>query len=532
MLTESDLQTATWLASIASGQCVVIRGHVGEHRLEGIKAILPLGVFQWTPLELPQGEALDPEFFASIMPALLGEVPKKVYVMPLVASSIQIDALAEVRVNQPWLQWVAVVPDPEIDPILPDGILLFDAKTRVFTNEERIPAPIQSWAEKILAGMRSEEEKKHTMGLEGPKILATINAISAGEYQGLSSILGPFDAKYVSQLVTIAVEIAGVEGVDPDTITAEIEESTTIEATITHDALLCDPCGVPLPEKQLSQNTKMANLNLVHRPQVFEQGKALPMYPPGDPAGRYAREMDAVRRDPEIHGALLEILQELPCMSDGGQPRACVEGCNDPIQKWACLRDNAWGNGMPSAIVDHWIEVFAQLVARAGRKAREAYNSFINIAFQASAANTTFSVANFAEMVQRNTIPTPQAPTISPTRPLKIAPQPSDTLRFPLPVAIPKTGCLPQPMRTQKLPAVVESRAQKLSARLDVLVDRIEQLKGRLQANGSRSPTPQSANDPLLGPSNSSSVEAEDLGDADLSLDALEKRVARLAHGR
>ncbi len=65
----------------------------------GIEGDPALGAFQWVPIELPQGEALDLEFYASIMPSQRGEVPRKIYVMPLVASTVQIDALAEVRAN-------------------------------------------------------------------------------------------------------------------------------------------------------------------------------------------------------------------------------------------------------------------------------------------------------------------------------------------------------------------------------------------------------------------------------------------------
>jgi len=91
-LTESDLQTPEWLAALVSGYCVVIRGLVGEHRLDGLKAIFPLSVLRGMTIELPPGEAIDAEFFASIMPSLLGELPKRVYVLPLVTSSTQIDA--------------------------------------------------------------------------------------------------------------------------------------------------------------------------------------------------------------------------------------------------------------------------------------------------------------------------------------------------------------------------------------------------------------------------------------------------------
>ncbi len=513
MLTESDLQTPAWLAAIVSGSCVVIRGHVGEHRLEGLKAILPLGAFQWVPIELPQGEALDPEFFASIMPAMPGEVPRKVYIMPLVASTVQIDALAEVRASQPWLQWIAVVPDPEINPVLPDGILLFDTKSRVFCDEAKIPAAARSWAEKILEGTRSEEEKHKAVTTEGPKILATINAVSAGEYQTLPGTLGKVDANYITQLITIASAIAGVEGADSEAIMAEIEENATIEETIAPNPPL------PAEGKSLAQNTSPNHQNPISRPQIFENGKALPIYPPGDPAEKYVRELDAMRRDPEVNGALLEILQELSCEDENRQRPQCADQCNDPAQKWACMRDHAWGAGVPSAIVDHWLEVFALMVARVGRKPREAYQSFANVMLQASAASPTFSKVNFEEMVRNNALPAPAPPSPSPSKPS--------------PTLMPKkVAQLPLPLKPQKLSAPIESRAQKLTARLDAIANRIEKLKEKLNPSSVNASTPQPANDPLPATSAASSWEAGELGDEDLSLDALERRVARLAHGK
>ncbi len=519
MLTESDLQTPAWLAAIVSGQSVIIRGHVGEHRLEGLKAILPLGAFQWVPIELPQGEALDLEFFVSIMPALPGEIPRKIYVIPLVASTVQIDALAEVRVNQPWLQWIAVVPDPEINPVLPDGILLFDTKSRNFPDEVKIPNTARAWAEKVLDGARSEEEKHRAVVTEGPKILATINAVSAGEYQTLPGILGKVDARYITQLVTIASTIAGVGGVDAEAIVAEIEENASIEETITPN--LAPPEEVKTPIQNLSPTRQ----NFPPHPQIFENGKALPIYPPGDPVGKYSHELDAVRRDPEAHGALLEILQEFPCEGENGQRRPCANRCNDPAQKWACMRDNAWSTGMPSAIVDHWLEVFALMVARVGRKPREAYHSFTNMVLQASAASPTFSAVNFEEMVRHNAVPFQKQTVSQPTKLSKITPSPAPSK--PIPAVAPKKVA-PLPTKTQKLPAPAESRVQKLSSRLDVLVTRMEQLKGRIETNGVNATTPQPANDPLPGTSAASSWEADSLGSDDLSLDALEKRVARL----
>ncbi len=507
MLTESDLQTPAWLAALVSGHCVIIRGHVGEHRLEGLKAILPLGVFQWAPLELPQGEALDPEFFASIMPSQPGEVPRKVHVMPLVASTVQVDALAEVRANQPWMQWIAVVPDPEINPVLPEGILLFDAKSRAFSNAETIPAAALAWAEQVLGGARSEEEKKHAVAAEGPKILATINAVSAGDYQTLLGTLGKVDTNYVMNLVTIASTIAGLEEVDSEAIAAEIEENATIEESLQPGASL------PVETKPPTARTIADPSRFVPHPQIFENGKALPIYPPGDPVGKYCHELDAVRRDPEVYGALLEMLQEFQCEDENGQRPACAGQCNDPAQKWACMRDHAWNSGMPSAIVDHCIEIFALMVTRVGRNAREAYQSFGNIALQVSAANPTFSEANFVGMVKKNGVPIQQPPAPAPVKPPK-------TMR----------GCFPLPLQPQKAPVPAESRAQKLIARLDALASKMEQLKARFHPDTRNASTPHLANDPLPVASAASSWEVDDAESLGLSLEALEKRAARFAH--
>ncbi len=527
MLTESDLQSPTWLAAIVAGQCVIIRGHVGEHRLEGLKAIMPLGVFQWAPLELPQGEALDPEFFASIMPSQLGEVPRKIHVLPLVASTVQIDALAEVRATLPWLQWIAVVPDPEIDPVLPDGIVLFDAKSRTFPDEEPIPAAAKAWAKQVLGGARSEEEKRRAVAAEGPRILATINAVSSGDYQALPGILGHADVHYVTQLVTIASTIAGVECMDPGVVAAEIEENATIADTIDPNVAPLAPAEPPAPTQKIHLN----NPNPTPHPQIFEDGKALPIYPPGDPVGKYSRELDAVRRDPEAHGALLEVLQEFPCESEDGHPSTCADRCNDPAQKWACMRDNAWPVGMPASIVNHWLEVFALMVARAGRNPREAYQSFTNVLHQASATSPTFSAADFEGMVRHIAVPA-RAPAVSqPVNSPKIATQPA----LPKPVlqiTTKKVPTLPLPLKSQKLPVLAATRAQKLSTRLDSLADRIERVKERLTSNGASTSTDQPGNDPLIRATAASSWEADAIGDEDLSFDTLEKRVARLAQGK
>ncbi len=228
-----------------------------------------------------------------------------------------------------------------------------------------------------------------------------------------------------------------------------------------------------------------------------------------------------MRRDPEAHGALLEILQEFPCEDAGEQQPSCADRCNDPAQKWACMRDNAWSNGMPSAIVDHWLKLFALTVARVGRNPREAYQSFTNILLEVSAASPTFLEVNFEKMVRQRAVPIASPPITHPKKSLKI----TSSIALPNPL-------LPLPSKPQKLASPVESRAQRLSTRLDALVDRIERLKERLSSSGTNAVAPHPANDPLPGNSSASSWEAGDLGDGDIFLDALEKRVARLAQRR
>ena len=538
MLTENELQTPEWLATLVSGQCVVIRGYVGAHRLEGLKKIFPLGALQWMPVELPQGEALDPEFFASIMPALLGEVPRKVYVMPLVASTVQLDALAEVRANQPWLQWIAFVPDPEINPVLPEGILLFDAKARRFAREDAIDPNALAWARSVLAGARSEEERKRAVSLEGPKILATINAISAGEYQSLPVLLGKCDTSYVTQLVTIASNIGGVEGVDPAKIAAEVAETADIDDIITQNAGVrespCEPSRrsqisqlsqLPQSTQPASQTSGAQPRSLASHPQIFERGKAIPMYAPGDPAGKYAREMDVVRRDPEVHGALLELLQELPCQGEDNQPSRCAGNCHDPVQKWACLRENAWQNGVPAAIVDQWLEMFARGVTRVGRISREAYISFSNVVLQASAANPTFSETEFAGMVRKNEIPVKKVlPETQPVGFLQMSPKPRPAKVAAPAKPTPRVSSIPF-LDNSKTHIPSESRAPEICARLDAVAERVARLAGRLRARVANALVPRIPNVRRKEADDPESME-------ELTMDALEKRIARLASGK
>ncbi|HMF34530.1 MAG TPA: hypothetical protein VKK79_24115, partial [Candidatus Lokiarchaeia archaeon] len=45
----------------------------------------------------------------------------------------------------------------------------------------------------------------------------------------------------------------------------------------------------------------------------------------------------------------------------------CGLTCRVPEQKWDCLREHAWQGGVPSAIDDRWLGVFATLVKRGDR---------------------------------------------------------------------------------------------------------------------------------------------------------------------
>ncbi len=164
------------------------------------------------------------------------------------------------------------------------------------------------------------------------------------------------------------------------------------------------------------------------------------------------------------------------------------------------MRDHAWIPGVPSAIVDHWVEVIALMVAHVGRKSREAYRPFTNVMLQASAVSSTFSEVNFDEMVRHSAMP--------------VLAQSSSRLSKPYsPIMPKKVAQLPLPLKPQKLLSPTESRAQKLTARLDALVGRIEQLKGRLDSTTVNASIPQSTNDPLPGTSAASSWEADDLND-------------------
>ncbi len=180
---------------------------------------------------------------------------------------------------------------------------------------------------------------------------------------------------------------------------------------------------------------------------------------------------------------------------------------------------------MPSAIIDHWLEVFALMVARVGRNPREAYQSFLNIVLEASAASPTFSEDNFIEMMRHDAVPIQAQAVAQPPAPAKVPPFPTP----PKPaLAAPLKKVASLPLKPQILTAPAESRVQKLSSRLDALVTCIKRLKERHNSNNVNAPTTQQTNDPLPGAIATSDWEAEDLENHDLSLDALEKRAAHL----
>jgi hypothetical protein len=148
MLNDSQILTPEWLAALVSNQCVIIRGHVPERVLESLKVLLPRGVLAPNSLEVPNGD-LTADFFSTIMPATLGDIPRRVYFLPSIGEE-NMSSLVSLKASVPCLQWVAVVPDPSVEKPLMPGVLLFDAKAGAFLGAGSIPPAALAWARGVI----------------------------------------------------------------------------------------------------------------------------------------------------------------------------------------------------------------------------------------------------------------------------------------------------------------------------------------------------------------------------------------------
>lgn len=387
MLTERHFWTPEWLAALLGGECILVRGHVGEHLLEAIKAMCPRGVLSLVVVDVPAVDDLAVAFFSAVMPATFGEVPRHVYVLTAV-SAANIDALCELHARQPWVQWVAVVPDMDSAPVIPPGILPFDAKLGNFSPPASTSLPALEWARRVLADAITQDEIVRRVSAEGPKILAAINAVTLNAVECLPATLGQLDATYLDPLLAFACDLAGVEGEDINALGDKVRESAVAQG-------VGPTLESPAPPAH---------------PQVFEGGKAMPLYAPGDPVAGHASEWDAIRRDPEVHIALLKLLEQVSCED-------CAEPCHSPEQKWACLREGTWQVGVPSCIVDQWLSIFAPIAAQVGREARAAYQAFAGAMQKVEVPLPTIAEGEFAVLM--DLAPERNAPPLVSSLPLE-----------------------------------------------------------------------------------------------------------------
>jgi hypothetical protein len=440
MLAESQLLTPEWLAALVSGQCVIIRGHVPERVLESLKVLLPRGVLVPTSLDVPAGD-LTADFFATIMPAAIGDVPRRVYFLPTVGEE-NVPSLVSLKASCVCMQWVAVVPDPAAEkPIMP-GVLLFDAKLGSFLDAECIPPAALAWAREVIGNKCSAEDVAKQVALEGPKILAAANAVAQGEYGAIASSLGKINLAYIESIFGFACDLVGAEGVSP----AEAARAVTEAAVM----------GSKRPTSP--------------RPQIFAGGKAVALRTSGEPVQFFVAEMDAIKRDPEMYASLLAYLKAVTCDD-------CGLTCRAPEQKWDCLRKNSWASGVPSAIADGWLDVFANLVRQTGRDPKEAFLTFSAVLAKVPGSRLTSDLAAFARLVEEG-----NASKFSTPASLRAVPSPS----------VP-----PQPHNAEVPPAgrstaFLGPRERQILARLDNMVGRLVRISEVVVDRLSRSILPQS----------------------------------------
>ncbi|HMF30930.1 MAG TPA: hypothetical protein VKK79_05930 [Candidatus Lokiarchaeia archaeon] len=434
MLTEKHLLTPEWLAALVSGQCIFVRGHVPGRVLDCLKTLLPRGVLSPQSVDVPAVGDLGAEFLGTIMPASIGEVPRRVYFLPSVLEENAI-ALTSLKASKAWLQWVAVVPDPSFQkPIMP-GVLLFDAKVAAFLDGAAIPPVALAWARDIMGDAADGDEISRRVSAEGPKILGAVHAVAQGDYESLPVELGQADGAYLEALFSFARDLVGAQGVVPAEVAKNVHDSA-----------------------RKSRGNSGAS---VTRPQIFSGGKAVALRASGDPVVLHIAEVDAIRRDPEMYAAFMSILRDIRCTD-------CELSCHAPEQKWSCLREGQWQQGVPAAIADRWLEVFAGLVGKTGRGAREALQVFEGILAKIPGSRVALSQEDFARLAGEGKAPqfaTSVAPPVQPDpsdKPMKTwAPQTSHA-----------TGVAAQPSLEAGAPRKDRflARITDLSQRLDRIV--------------------------------------------------------------
>jgi hypothetical protein len=408
--------------------------------LECLKVLLPRGVLAPNSLEVPAGD-LTEDFFAIIMPVTLGDVPRRVYFLPSIGEE-NLSSLVSLKASVPCLQWVAVVPDPSVEKPLMPGVQLFDAKVGVFLDADGIPPAALAWARGVIGDASAAEEVAKQVAVEGPKILAAVNAVAQGEYGGAASTLGELDMTHLEAIFGFACDLVGAQGVSPAEAARAVAESTGEagwRSAVTH-------------------------------PQIFSGGKAVALRASGDPVQLFVAEMDAVKRDPEMHASLLAYLKEVKCDD-------CGLTCRAPEQKWDCLRKNAWAGGVPSAIADGWLEVFANLVRQTGRDAKEAFMTFSTILAKVPGSRLTTDQAAFARLVgegKASKFSTPASPRVVAPPPPSLPLLAKDAEMQPTSTNFPHLG----------------PRERKILARLENISDRLARISEVVGGRLSQSPSP------------------------------------------
>ncbi len=208
-LTEAFFHAPDWLAALLSNYSVYIKGRVGMDNLAALRDLCPPGVLAWTLLEVPYTTRPEAyEFLAGQMPIVPQVVPRPVYIIPNCPVKA-VEAALHLKVERPWVQWVAEVPDLPFMWWEHPMVMIFNADTGTFWqgyqetehgNDLMISMAARWWAHDVLPDWTDPAKVRERVAAEVPAILTATFSLNSGNYRALVSVLRGRDRERHHQL--------------------------------------------------------------------------------------------------------------------------------------------------------------------------------------------------------------------------------------------------------------------------------------------------------------------------------------------
>ncbi len=212
ILKESCFRASDWLAALLSNKVVAIRGPVGMANLEALQDLCPPGVLAWTRLDVRHTDEKEAfAFLAEKMPAAPRQLPRPVYILPNCPVKAAWAAM-DLKVERPWVQWVAEVPGLPFMWWEHPMVMIFQGDTGTFYeghqeredgNDLTIPFAARWWAHDVLPDWTDAAKVRERVAAEVPTILTATFALNSGDYRALAPLLRAHDRERRHQLEAI-----------------------------------------------------------------------------------------------------------------------------------------------------------------------------------------------------------------------------------------------------------------------------------------------------------------------------------------